>query len=47
MEYLDESKWAEAKSTLESLQTAVSLWVKDPNQTALTTLIGEQINKMP
>ena len=47
MEYLEDGKYAQAKSTLEALQTAVSLWVKDPNQTALATLIGEQIDKMP
>jgi len=47
MGYMDDSEWAKAKATLESLQTAVSMWVKEPNQTALMTLIGAQLDKMP
>lgn len=47
MEYLESGEYAKSKSTLEALQTAVSMFVKEPNQTALTTLIGAQLDKMP
>jgi len=47
MTFMESGQYAQAKSTLQNLQQAVTQTIKDPNQTALNLLISAQLAKFP
>jgi hypothetical protein len=47
MTFVQNGQYAQARTTLQNLEAAITSTIKDPNQTALNILITNQIAKLP